>query len=272
MEFQREGRGSIRIGRKKGSEWSVSKHNQLNIMKRIRFLDQSGSLRIGGWTDEGINFGDRIYGLDEVNILPPVQPTKLVCIGLNYRDHAEETGKKIPDRPKLFLKGPNTLAGHGDTIRLLQGKERIDHECELGVVIKEQCRNVKKEDAEDVIWGYTCVNDLSNRDDQREEQNWIRGKAFDNAAPVGPVMSSPDGVPEDASIETKVNGELRQSSSIDNLAFSVPELIEEITTYMTLERGDIISTGTPSGVSPIKPGDTVEIEIEGIGILRNHFE
>ncbi len=149
----------------------------------------------------------------------------------------------------LFLKGPNTLAAHGDTITLPAGKERVDHEAELAVVIGEQCRNVPADEAEDVIAGYTCLNDVSNRDDQREEQNWIRGKAFDGAAPIGPVLATPDELPEDAAISLRVNGDVRQESTIDLMYFSVPELIEEITTYVTLEAGDVIATGTPEGVT-----------------------
>jgi len=241
-------------------------------MKLVRFLDKAGYTREGRYTDGGIESSGKSYNPDEIRFLPPVQPTKIVCIGLNYADHAEETGKDLPERPKLFLKGPNTLSAHMDTITLLPDKERIDYEAELGVVICEPCRNVKAKDAEEVIFGYTCVNDLSNRDDQRIEQNWIRGKAFDNAAPIGPCISTPELVPDDAEITLRKNGSVKQRSSIDNLIFSVPELIEEITKYMTLERGDIISTGTPAGVGPIDDGDKIEVEIEGICKLTNHFE
>ncbi len=241
-------------------------------MRRVRFKDQSGSVRIGEWKEDGVNYCGEFYDLEDIDILPPVKPTKLVCIGLNYQDHAEETGKDIPERPKLFLKPPNTLAGHGDTINLFSDKERIDHEAELGVVIGEQCKSVSKGNAMDKVMGFTCVNDLSNRDDQRQEQNWVRGKAFDNAAPVGPLIASPDLVPKDAEIRAEVNGDVKQKSTIDKLAFSVPELIEEISSYLTLERGDIISTGTPSGVSPIEDGDEVKITIEGIGSLVNKFK
>ncbi|MFP3872015.1 MAG: fumarylacetoacetate hydrolase family protein [Candidatus Aenigmatarchaeota archaeon] len=240
-------------------------------MKRVRFKDSSGSVKIGKVKAGKVEFEDRIYGFEDVEILPPVKPTKFVCIGLNYEDHAEETGKEIPERPKLFLKAPNAVAAHEETITLLKGKKRIDHEAELGVVIGKRCKNVREKDAMEHVMGFTCVNDLSNRDDQRIEQNWVRGKAFDKAAPIGPVVADKKSVPTDAEIKALVNGELRQRSTIDQLAFSIPELIDEITTYITLERGDIISTGTPSGVGPIQDGDEVEIEIEGIGTLRNYF-
>ncbi len=188
---------------------------------------------------------------------------------LNYADHAAERNKEVPTRPLLFLKPPNSVASHGDTVTLLPGKERIDHEAELGVIIGEQCRHVAEEDAMDVVAGFTCVDDISNRDDQDLEQNWIRGKAFDNSCPLGPVMATPDEVPDDAGVQLRVNGEVRQESSRDQFIFSVPELIAEITTYLTLEPGDVIITGTPAGVGPLENGDSVEVEIEGIGTLSH---
>lgn len=238
-------------------------------MHHVRFRDPAGSVRNGEWHDDGVSFCGETYDLGEVDVLPPVEPSKIVCIGLNYADHAEESNSEPPERPMLFLKGPNTLAGHGDTITLPAGKDRIDWEAELGVVIGEQCRNVSADEAMDYVAGYTCVDDLSNRDDQRREQNWIRGKAFDGAAPIGPVVATPDEVPDDASITLRVNGEVKQESSIDHLIFSVPELIEEITTYLTLEAGDVVSTGTPAGVGPFEDGDSTEVEIEGVGTLEH---
>jgi 2-keto-4-pentenoate hydratase/2-oxohepta-3-ene-1,7-dioic acid hydratase in catechol pathway len=205
-------------------------------------------VRTGEWHGDSVSFADTTYDIDEVDILAPSEPSKIICIGINYADHAEETGIDVPDRPMLFLKTPNTVAAHGDTVTLPDGKEQVDWEAELGVVIGEQCRNVDAADAESVVDGYTVVCDISNRDDQREEQNWVRGKAFDGAAPMGPVVADPEHLPDDASVSLRVNGETKQSSDISQLIFSVPELIEEISTYMTLEPGDVISTGTPSGV------------------------
>jgi 2-keto-4-pentenoate hydratase/2-oxohepta-3-ene-1,7-dioic acid hydratase in catechol pathway len=252
-------------------------------MKRVRFRDSAGNVRGGRWTVKDgepvvtaaagpygrIAFGDETYTPEEVDVLPPCEPTKIVCTGLNYRDHAEETGRDIPDRPMLFLKPPNTVASHNTTVTLLGDVDRLDFEAELAVVIGEQCKNVDASDAEDVIAGYTCLNDISNRDDQRQEQNWVRGKAFDNACPIGPLVATPEHLSNDASIEARVNGEVRQSSSRDQLIFSVPELLAEITRYMTLEPGDVIATGTPAGVGPLSDGDRVEIEIEGIGTLAH---
>jgi 2-keto-4-pentenoate hydratase/2-oxohepta-3-ene-1,7-dioic acid hydratase in catechol pathway len=238
-------------------------------MRKVRFRDPAGSVRTGEWTDDSVVFADREYDHDEVDILPPTEPSKIVCVGLNYADHAEETDSEIPDRPLLFLKGPNALAAHGDTVDLPEDKERTDHEAELGVVIGQQCRKVPEDRAEEVIAGYTCVNDLSNRDDQRKEQNWIRGKAFDNAAPIGPVVATPDELPDDAEISLTVNGERRQHSTLEKMIFSVPELIAEITDLVTLEPGDVVATGTPSGVSPLSDGDTVEVTVEGVGTLEH---
>jgi 2-keto-4-pentenoate hydratase/2-oxohepta-3-ene-1,7-dioic acid hydratase in catechol pathway len=237
-------------------------------MHRVRFRDPAGSVRQGNWDGEEITFANDSYDPEEVDILPPCEPTKIVCIGRNYAAHAEERNEDLPDRPLLFLKPPNAVAGHGDTVTLPAGRY-IEHESELAVVIGEQCRHVEESEAEDIVAGYTCFDDLSNRDDQDEEQNWVRGKAFDNAAPMGPVLATPDEVPDDARIQLRVDGETRQDSTLEHLIFSIPELIAEITQYMTLEPGDVIATGTPEGVGPLEDGNTVEIEIEGIGTLEH---
>jgi len=252
-------------------------------MKQVRFRDPAGSVRTGEWVDDGgtpagtdtagtggqIQFGNRTYDPDEVDVLAPCEPSKIVCIGLNYADHADERDSELPDRPLLFLKPPNAVATHESDVALPAGKERVDYEAEMGVVIGEQCRHVDESAAMEKVAGFTCMVDVSNRDDQDREQNWVRGKAFDNAAPLGPVLATPDHVPADASIELRLNGERRQSSSRDMLIFSVPELIAEITTYMTLEPGDVIATGTPEGVGPLSDGDVVTVEIEGVGQLSH---
>ncbi|MFC7324666.1 fumarylacetoacetate hydrolase family protein [Halorubrum rutilum] len=242
-------------------------------MHRVRFRDPAGSIREGTYDPEGdtVAFGGDEHALDDpaIDVLPPTDPTKIVCIGRNYADHAAELGNDVPDRPLLFLKPPNALAGHGDAVTVPAGKDRIDWEAELAVVIGEQCKAVDADDAMDVVAGFTCMNDVSNRDDQNREQNWVRGKAFDNAAPLGPVMATPDEVPADASVELRVNGETKQSSDREHLIFDVPTLIEEITTYLTLEAGDVIATGTPEGVGALADGDTVEVEVEGVGTLEH---
>lgn len=252
-------------------------------MKRVRFRDPAGTIRSGRWTDSDgtpadtntagtggtIEFGGEEYDPETVDVLPPSEPTKIVCVGRNYQAHADERNEAVPDRPLLFLKGPNAVAGHGDTVRLPEGKDRLDYEAELGVVVGTQCKHVDESDAMAVVDGLTCLVDLSNRDDQDRETNWIRGKAFDNAAPFGPVCADPEHVPDDASIELFLNGERKQSSTLEYLLFSIPELIAEITRYMTLEPGDVIATGTPEGVGPLSDGDTVKVRIEGVGQLEH---
>ncbi|MFC6724075.1 fumarylacetoacetate hydrolase family protein [Halobium palmae] len=238
-------------------------------MYHVRFRDPAGAVRQGEWTDDGVAFAGTEYDLSEVDVLAPVEPSKIVCIGRNYADHAAEHGADVPDRPMLFLKGPNTVASHGDVITLPAGKDRLEWEAELGVVIGEQCRDVDESEAMDVVAGYTQVNDLSNRDDQREEQNWIRGKAFDGAAPIGPVVADPEHVADDAAIRLRANGETKQDGTLDQMVFGVEELIAEITTYLTLEPGDVIATGTPEGVGPLSDGDRVEVDVEGIPTLEH---
>lgn len=227
-------------------------------MHYARFRDPAGSVREGRYDPETetVAFGDDEYAFDDptIDVLPPVDPSKIVCVGRNYADHAAEMDNEVPDRPLLFLKPPNALAGHGDTVTVPAGKDRVDWEAELAVVIGESCKRVDAADAMDVVAGFTCMNDVSNRDDQNREQNWVRGKAFDNAAPLGPVVATPDEVPADAAVELRVDGETKQSGDRSQLMFDVPTLIEEITTYLTLEAGDVIATGTPDGVGPLSDG------------------
>ena len=242
-------------------------------MHYARFRDPAGSVREGRYDPETetVAFGDDEYAFDDptIDVLPPADPSKIVCVGRNYADHAAEMDNEVPDRPLLFLKPPNTLAGHGDTVTVPAGKDRVDWEAELAVVIGESCKHVDAADAMDVVAGFTCMNDISNRDDQNREQNWVRGKAFDNAAPLGPVVATPDEVPADAAVELRVDGETKQSGDRSQLMFDVPTLIEEITTYLTLEAGDVIATGTPDGVGPLSDGDTVAVSVEGVGTLEH---
>ena len=238
-------------------------------MHSVRFRDPAGAVRTGTWTDDGVAFAGRTYDREAVDVLAPCEPTKLVCAGRNYADHAAERGEDVPDRPLLFLKPPNAVAGHGDVIDLPPGVERVEYEAELGVVIGEQCRNVEPANAPSVIAGYTCAVDLSNRDDQAREQNWVRAKAFDGAAPLGPVVAPPLSLPDDARIRCWQNGTLRQDATIDRMHAGVPELIAEITTFLTLEPGDVVLTGTPEGVGPVADGDQIAVEIEGVGRLEH---
>ena len=197
-----------------------------------------------------------------------ITPSKVVCVGVNYGAHAAEMGKPLPDEPILFLKAPSAVIGPGVSIELPPGYERIDHEAELAVVIGRRCRDVLGARALEYVLGYTCLNDVSVRDLQRKDGQWARAKSFDTFCPVGPrVVTGLD--PGALAIACRLNGDTRQSSTTADLIFDVPTLIEFISHVMTLEPGDVISTGTPSGVGPLAPGDRVEIEIEGIGVLAN---
>jgi len=239
-------------------------------MKRVRFRDPAGAVRNGRWGDDGtVSFGDRTYDRGDVDVLAPCEPSKVVCVGRNYVEHADEMDSDVPDRPLLFLKPPNAVASHGSDVTLPAGKDRLDFEAELGVVVGEQAKGLDEASAMDAVAGYTCVNDVSNRDDQRSEQNWVRGKAFDGAAPIGPVVADPADVPADASVRSYLNGDRKQDGSLDQMVFSVPELLAEITTYLTLEPGDVVATGTPAGVGALADGDRVRVEVEGVGALEH---
>jgi 2-keto-4-pentenoate hydratase/2-oxohepta-3-ene-1,7-dioic acid hydratase in catechol pathway len=217
---------------------------------------------------DGIHAG--IYELAELRILPPASPSKIVCIGLNYRDHARELSMRIPDDPVLFIKPPSAVIGHGDKIIYPASSSRVEYEAELAIVICKRCKNISAERAEDVIAGYTCFDDVTARDLQQKDGQWTRAKSFDTFAPFGPYLASPNELDvSNAKITCRVNGITRQESSTSNLIFDVPYIIEFITEIMTLEVGDVIATGTPPGVGEIHRGDTVEVEIQGIGTLIN---
>jgi 2-keto-4-pentenoate hydratase/2-oxohepta-3-ene-1,7-dioic acid hydratase in catechol pathway len=208
--------------------------------------------------------------LEEAVLLPPVRPSKIVCIGRNYRDHAAELGNEIPTEPLLFFKPPSSLLAPGKTILRPKISERTDYEGELGVVIAKRCHKLPDdEDTRPYILGYTCVNDFTARDLQKKDSQWARAKGFDTFCPVGPVVADGldpwSGIP----VETRVNGEVRQSGSTRDFIFSLGVALRYISQIMTLEPGDLISTGTPSGVGPAVAGDVVEVSIEGIGVLRN---
>jgi len=210
------------------------------------------------------------FELSELRVLPPSFPSKIVCVGLNYKDHAEELSMEVPEDPVLFLKPPSAVIGHGDKIIYPPSSSRVDYEAELAVVIGKRCKNISAEKAEDVIAGYTCFNDVTARDLQQKDGQWTRAKSFDTFAAFGPYIVSTDEIDvSDLKISCRVNGETRQESSTSNLIFDIPFLIEFITEIMTLEVGDVIATGTPPGVGELQRGDTVEVTIQGIGTLRN---
>jgi 2-keto-4-pentenoate hydratase/2-oxohepta-3-ene-1,7-dioic acid hydratase in catechol pathway len=209
------------------------------------------------------------FALDDVKLLAPVVPSKVVCVGRNYREHAAELGNKMPDEPLLFLKAPSAVIASSDAIELPSASQQVEHEGELGVVIGRLARKLSsEEDPLSYVFGYTCVNDVTARDLQRKDVQFTRGKSFDTFCPVGPwIESNID--PSNVAVETRLNGEVKQKGNTADMAFPVAFLIRYISEIMTLYPGDLIATGTPAGVSRMKPGDTVEVEVTGIGILRN---
>jgi 2-keto-4-pentenoate hydratase/2-oxohepta-3-ene-1,7-dioic acid hydratase in catechol pathway len=266
--------------------------NYLISMRIIRYLAQEGDVRYAAEQPGGRCFdlyGDifRTFEVTDhesemVKILAPIEPRVILCIGLNYRKHAEETGAKIPERPVLFLKGPNTLQNPGDPIVLptRQKSDEVDYECELAVVLGRECKNVSRTRALDYVLGYTAANDVSARDWQKRfgGGQFCRGKGFDTFAPLGPAIVTRDEIanPNALRIETRVNGKTRQSSNTSDMLFDVPTLIEFLSGSTTLYPGTVIFTGTPQGVGMamnppqyLKQGDFVEVEIEKIGVLSN---
>jgi 2-keto-4-pentenoate hydratase/2-oxohepta-3-ene-1,7-dioic acid hydratase in catechol pathway len=207
------------------------------------------------------------FKLDDVRLLAPCVPSKLVCLGLNYRAHAAESKAELPKNPLIFLKPPSAVINPDDEI-VLPTNDRTDHEAELGIVIGRRAKDVPEAEAKNYIFGYTCFNDVSERVIQHSESQWARGKGFDTFAPMGPwIVTGIDA--DDLKIEALVNGRVKQSSRTSQLIFGIARLVSFISGVMTLMPGDIIATGTPDGVSALKHGDVVEVRIEGIGTLRN---
>jgi 2-keto-4-pentenoate hydratase/2-oxohepta-3-ene-1,7-dioic acid hydratase in catechol pathway len=239
-------------------------------------IEEGGALRrarlngpdiFAGWT-----LGEPIPGgFNDLKVLAPVRPSKFVCVGLNYRDHAAELGKPLPPEPMLFLKPSTATLDPGDRVRLPPGVGRVDHEAELAVVVGRRAHRVRAASAWDYIFGVTCVNDVTARDMQNKETQYTRCKGFDTFAPIGPCIAiGVNGGPRQ--VEGWVNSTRRQVSSTAQLIFPIEQLVEYITFVMTLEPGDVISTGTPAGVGPLRHGDVVTVKVEGVGELVNPVE
>ena len=208
--------------------------------------------------------------LEEAELLPPVRPSKIVCVGRNYRAHAEELGHDIPTEPILFLKPTSALLAPGGIVRRPKISQRVDHEAELCIVIGKTCHHVRAdEDVRPYILGYTCLNDVTARDLQKKDGQWTRGKSFDTFCPVGPVVV--DGIDPWAglAVGTRVNGAVRQAGNTRDFLFPVDVVIRHTAQVMTLFPGDLITTGTPEGVGPVVAGDVIEVSVEGVGTLRN---
>lgn len=224
---------------------------------------------------EGSPFGSiretgEVRRLSEVRLLAPVTPSKIVAVGLNYRDHAKEMGKSLPEEPLLFLKAPSALNHPGGDVVYPSASRRVDHEAELAVVIGKEAKRVRSAEAAGVILGYTCINDVTARDLQARDVQYARAKGFDTFAPLGPWIET-ELSPESLAVRCAVNGEVRQDGNTREMGASVFRLVEFISHIMTLYPGDVIATGTPPGVGPLRVGDVVTVEIEGIGTLSNRI-
>jgi len=239
---------------------------------RVRYglVDPEGGIvrEIAGDPFERVEATGVARRLEEVRLLAPVAPGKIVAVGLNYKDHAREMGKKIPEEPLLFLKAASALNDPGGEIVYTSQSQRLDYEAELAVVIGRKAKNVKEKDAAAHILGYTCINDVTARDLQVKDVQYTRAKGFDTFAPLGPwIVTEFD--PAEASVRCLVNGEVRQDGNTREMGASVFRLVEYISSVMTLFPGDVIATGTPPGVGPLRVGDVVTVEVGGIGALTN---
>ncbi|MFN3741791.1 MAG: fumarylacetoacetate hydrolase family protein [Anaerolineales bacterium] len=248
-------------------------------MRIVRYQKGTESPRYGWVLDdkvgaiEGDIFGayrrlEATLPLDEVRLLAPMTPSKIICVGRNYVEHAKEHGAEVPKIPLIFLKPPSAILNPGEAIVLPPQSQQVEHEAELVVVIGRRGRNILAEEAKNYILGYTLGNDVTARDLQRSDGQWTRAKGFDTFCPFGPWVDTEFDA-SDAMITCRVNGQLRQMASTREMVFPVPTLIAFISSVMTLEPGDLIFTGTPAGVGPLNAGDVVEVSIEGLGRLQN---
>lgn len=244
----------IRFKYKKKISWGVVEQDVVTALKDEPY--------------EKITKTSKSFPLNKVCLLVPTVASKIVLVGLNYKDHARELGMKIPKEPIIFLKPATALIAHKESIIYPEFVKHLDYEAELAFVIKKTARNISAKDANKYILGYTCLNDVTARDIQKKDDQWTRAKSFDTFCPVGPWIET-NFNPADALIQAVCNGQIKQDSTTANFIFSIPKIISFISQVMTLSPGDIVSTGTPSGVGKMKPGDQIEINIEGIGILKN---
>lgn len=245
----------VRFRYKRKMNWGILNNEYIRVLKTSPFRK--------------ILFSGEKLSLNEVRLLPPTKPSKIILVGLNYKDHAKELNMEIPKEPIIFLKPNTSVIGPEDEIIYPPFVKRLDYEAELALVIKGKCKDIDEEDVGNYILGYTCLNDVTARDLQKQDIQWTRAKSFDTFCPIGPWVET-DLNPQNLKIKSFLNGKVRQDSSTSNFIFSVPYLVSFISKTMTLLPGDVISTGTPPGVGEMRPGDVVEIEIDGIGRLRNY--
>ena len=245
----------VRIDRLEGPCWGVVKGEEVLTLSKLPY--------------DGVDYDGGKLPLSQCKLLAPCSPTKIVCVGKNYVEHAKEMGAEPPGFPVLFLKGINTLNNQEGAVHAPNFVKRLDYEGELGVVIRRVAKNVKAKDFADYILGYTCLNDITARDVQQHDGQWTRGKSMDGFCPVGPwVVDDVD--PAALKLVTRLNGKAVQQGNTADFITPIPQLIEFITASMTLEPGDVVATGTPAGIGLMIPGDVVEVDIEGIGVLKNH--
>ena len=255
-------------------------------MKIVRYRDgQGGQARYGVVEDGtvyvasgdpfagGLTKGEAVGAVEGVDLLTPVQPGKIVCVGLNYAAHVTESdpNRPMPEEPVLFMKPPSALVPQGAPIKIVNLEHNTDYEAELVIVIGRTASRVAEAEARQYVLGYTCGNDVSDRVLQRKDGQWVRAKGFDTYCPLGPWIETDLNV-SDVKVESRLNGQVRQSSRTSDMIFKPDFLVSYISDVMTLEPGDVIMTGTPEGVGPMKPGDTIEVEVGGIGVLRNPVE
>lgn len=245
----------VKLERDGGSVWGVLQGDLVRTLAAPPF--------------DGICYDGKSLPLADCRLMAPCAPTKIVCVGKNYYDHAVEMGDGVPERPILFLKAPNTLNRPEGEVHAPAFVGRLDYEGELAFVIRKRAKDVKAEEYVRYILGYTCLNDVTARDVQKSDGQWTRGKSMDGFAPVGPLVTD-EVDPSALELETRLNGTVVQSGNTSQFMTRIPELLAFITASMTLEPGDVVTTGTPAGIGAMKPGDTVEVAIQGIGVLRSH--
>lgn len=244
----------VRFERPEGPCWGVVKGNEVLTLSKPPY--------------EELDYDGGRFPLNQCKLLAPCEPTKIVCVGKNYAEHAWEMGAEPPGFPVLFLKAPNALNRPEGAIHAPDFVARLDYEGELAVVIRRRAKGVKVKTISDYVLGYTCLNDVTARDVQQHDGQWTRGKSMDGFCPVGPFVVD-DVDPSSLRLETRLNGKVVQQGNTADFITPVGELIEFITAAMTLEPGDVVTTGTPAGIGPMIPGDVVEVDIEGVGILKN---
>jgi 2-keto-4-pentenoate hydratase/2-oxohepta-3-ene-1,7-dioic acid hydratase in catechol pathway len=249
---------------------SYSERNKPEVKYGVLDIEKREIIQINSPFDPQI-LSEKSVNLNEVELLPPVLPGKIVAVGLNYKDHAEEFKQDLPEEPLIFLKPPSAILATEELIKLPPVSKRVDYEAELVIVIKERVKEISESEARDYILGYTCGNDVTARDLQKKDGQWARAKSFDTFAPLGPWIIPATWLdPDNLNILARKNGEVVQCSSTSQMIFNPFKLVSYISHIMTLLPGDIIMTGTPCGVGPLTRGDCIEIEIENIGILRNY--